>query len=154
MRSRGAIIGLAVLIAVILQIVFIFADRRDTPSKAVVEFAKAYFWLDKPGMTERLCEELRTNDPDVIDRYIHSVADEARERGFGLLYMKNTLSGIETYTLAREGEKAEIRIVSHRKSPLRSFFTGESHKVDEVVRVVRENGRWKVCGDAFALPEA
>jgi hypothetical protein len=105
-------------------------------------------------MAERLCEELRTDDPNVIERYIQSVADEAGERGFGLFYMKNTLSDIETYTLAREGDKAEIRIVSHRRSPLRSFFTGESHKVDEVVRVVRERGRWKVCGDAFALPEA
>jgi hypothetical protein len=154
MRSRGAIIGTVILIAVVLQIVFIFADRRDTPNKAVVEFAKAYFWLDKPGMAERLCEELRTDDPNVIERYIQSVSDEAGERGFGLLYMKNTLSDIETYTLAREGDKAEIRIVSHRRSPLRSFFTGESHKVDEVVRVVRERGGWKVCGDAFALPEA
>jgi hypothetical protein len=33
------------------------------------------------------------------------------------------------------------------------FFLGETHKVEETLTLVKENDRWKVCGEPFALIE-
>jgi len=35
-----------IILAVILQGVLVIAEQRETPDKAAVEFARAYFWLD------------------------------------------------------------------------------------------------------------
>ena len=40
------------MLALILQVVLAVADQRDTPEKAAVEFAEAYYWLD-PSMADR-----------------------------------------------------------------------------------------------------
>ena len=47
---------LAVVLGIILQVIFVFADSIDKPYKAVLEFSKAYFWIDE-SMSERLCDE-------------------------------------------------------------------------------------------------
>ena len=48
---------LTLLAAVILQMIFVVADRHDTPIRAAIEFSKAYFMLN-PSMAGRLCEDL------------------------------------------------------------------------------------------------
>ena len=45
------------MLALILQVVLAVADQRDTPEKAAVEFAEAYYRLD-PSMADRLCAGL------------------------------------------------------------------------------------------------
>ncbi len=58
------------LLAVFFQVVFVFADTRDTPSKAVVDFARMYYQLDS-AMATRLCDELALDEEvNVVAAYI------------------------------------------------------------------------------------
>ena len=69
--SKGAGIILVLVIGFFLQLVFSVADAVDSPSKAVVQFSKAYFNLDK-SMAQRICKErLASEDIDVIDHYLY-----------------------------------------------------------------------------------
>lgn len=146
-------ITLVIFLGCLIQAALHFAESRDTPTKAVLEFSKAYFQLD-PSMSERLCEERKTvDDVDVATEYIRTVAKEASQRGFGLSYIKNKLYNIGIFVISQDNDQAEIRLVGDRKPWLRSLFTGETHKVDETIKVIKEDGKWKVCGEKlFSLP--
>lgn len=152
-KIRRAPIVTALVIGIILQVLFIFPDMKDTPAKAVIEFSVAYFDVDK-SMEDRLCDERKTVDGlDVVDAYIQKKVKEAKERGLSLFYLKDKLYNIRTESVARDENSAEIRLTAEVKPPLKSFFTQEkSRQIDEVVKVVYEDGQWKVCGRLFSLP--
>ena len=87
------------LLAFFLQIIFVFADTRDTPGKAAVEFARMYYQPD-PAMSTRLCDELALDEENnSVASYIQNTAKQARERGYDVSYMKNTLFNVDTHTL-------------------------------------------------------
>ena len=157
--SKLIIIASVVLAAFILQIVLIVSDHHESPGKAAVEFTKAYFKLNR-SMNERLCSEI-TEEGDVVDDYLNRVADEARAEGFDPSWMKMALSHIETETEMLDDNTAEVQITCTRRrsaNPLygivaKIFFLGETHKVDETLTLLKEDKRWKVCGEPFALIE-
>jgi hypothetical protein len=98
-RSVGII--LVLIVGFLVQLIFSLADVKDTPNKAVVEFSKAYFQLDR-SMAERICkEQLANDDVDIVDQYLYLTAIEASERGFDINFMKNKLYHIETETLSK-----------------------------------------------------
>lgn len=153
--NKGSIITGAILIIVIaffLQVMFVYADNIDTPNKAVVEFAKAYFGLDN-SMADRLCQEsLVVEGVNVVDKYIDSVTTKAKAEGFRPFYVKNYLYHVQTNTICKDSSKAKIKLTCEIKHPLRSFFTKEtSQEVDKTFDLIKEDGRWKVCGDAFSF---
>jgi hypothetical protein len=158
--SKSAGIILVLVCGFILQILLVFADTRDAPNKAVVEFSKAYFKLDK-SMTERICKErLASEDIDVVDQYIYLVGKEAKERGFDISFMKNELYHIETEIITQNDTEAQIRITGKRRVAInpaypivaKVFDIGGTYDVDEAIDVKKEEGKWKVCGDLFSLP--
>ena len=157
--SKLIIIASVVLAAFILQIVLIVSDHHESPGKAAVEFTKAYFKLNR-SMNERLCSEI-TEEGDVVDDYLNRVADEAKAEGFDPSWMKMALSHIETETEMLDDNTAEVQITCTRRrsaNPLygivaKIFFLGETHKVEEILTLVKEDNRWKVCGEPFALIE-
>ncbi len=150
-RDKIVTVTLIFLLSLFLQVMFGFADVRDTPNKAVAEFAKAYFCFDK-AMTDRLCEEAKTaDDTDVVGRYIYRAEKEAGERGYSLFYMKESLYHVETHLLNETPTSAEVRLVCQTKPPLQSFFTKKRGEVDETLSLKKENGVWKVCGRPFSL---
>ena len=149
---------LVVLLGIFIQALLILADCKDTPDKAVVQFAKAYFMLDN-SMPERLCKEMATAEEDVLDHYNQRVTQEARDRGFGINYLKSKLYHIKTHIISKNETKATIRITCDRRvsiNPLyagiaKIFNIGGTYPLDETVDVVREDGKWKICGEVFAL---
>jgi hypothetical protein len=158
--SKGAGIILVLIIGFLVQLLFSAADAIDTPSKAVVQFSKAYFNLDK-SMAQRICKEwLASEDVDVIDQYIFLSAKEAKERGFGINFMKNKLYHIQTETISKKENEAQIRITGKIRVSINPvypivanlFNIGATHEVDEIINVIKENGKWKVCGSLFSLP--
>jgi len=85
--------ALTLLLAMFLQVAFVFADASDTPAKAAVEVSKAYFRLD-PAMAERICEErLVVDDVNVVDLYLEQIKKEAELRGFEIGMMKKGPGG-------------------------------------------------------------
>ncbi len=157
-RVTGIIIVL--IIGLFIQILFAFADTRDTPSTAVVEFSKAYFMLDK-SMAERICNERQASDEiDVIDQHIYLAEKQASERGFDINLVKYKLDNIETEIITKNDNRTQVRITGKRRvsiNPVYSivakiFDLAATHEIDEVINVIKEDGKWKVCGDLFALP--
>jgi len=153
--NKGSIITGTILIIVIaffLQVMFVYAQNSDTPNKAATEFTKAYFGLDS-SMADRLCQEsLIVDGVNVVDNYIDSVTTKAKAEGFRPFYVKDFLYHVQTNTISKDENKAQIKLTCEIKHPLRSFFTKESsRKINETIDLVKEDGKWKVCGDVFSL---
>ena len=156
-RSVGII--LVLIIGLVVQIIFSMADAKDSPNKAVVEFSKSYFMLDK-SMAKRICKkQLASDDTNMVDDYLYSAAKIARERGFDINFLKNKLYDIETETISKNDTEANIRITGEIKVAINSvypvvakiFNIGSTHEVDEIIHVIKEDGKWKVCGKLFSL---
>mgnify|MGYP001552200857 FL=1 len=157
-----AIIGFVVVVFVILQGILISIEKVDNPATAAVDFAKAYFMLDGPSMSERLCSELVEDEElNIVNTYLNSVADRARMLGFSKNYMRTQLSHVSTEVQMTDENNAEVRITGERLRSInpvfaiigRLFFLIESQGVDETLSLIKENGRWKVCGRPFSLSE-
>jgi hypothetical protein len=75
--------------------------------------------------------------------------------------MRNQLSHISTELKMTDENNAEVRITGERLRSInpvfaligRLFFLIETHEVDETLSLVKEDGRWKVCGKPFSLAE-
>lgn len=153
------IIGAVLLAGIVLQLVLIFAESKDTPSKAAVGFATEYYNLS-PSMTDYLCSELaEQRDAGMVQDYINQVADQARQSGFELSYMRKRLFSVHTEILSQTESAAEVRITAKAKRNInpaftiiaKLFFIGETYPIDETLNLIREEGKWKVCGQVFDL---
>ena len=152
-------IAAVVVLGIIIQVILIGADTMSTPSKTAIKFTKAYFNLDR-SMSKYMCSEFATEeDVDAAAEYINRMADEAKSLGFSLNYMKSKLYSVHTDIIAKSESEAQVRITAVRKrniNPIytivaKLFFIGETYEVDETLNVIKEDGQWKICGQAFAL---
>ena len=158
-NSKFPAIAAVIVVAVILQIVLVAADHRESPGKAAVEFSKAYFKLNTV-MEKRLCREItEEGESDVVSDYLNHVADQAESEGYDVSWMKMSLSHIETETQMVDDNVAEVRINCTRRRAVNPVFAlvaklfslGETHNVEETLTLVKEDGLWKVCGEPFGL---
>ena len=104
--SRSVGIILVLIIGFVVQFIFSIVDVRDTPNKAVVEFSKAYFELDK-SMTKRICKkQLASEDVDVVDEYLYFAAKTAIERGFDINFLASPVKNAVNFSsfLSSESE--------------------------------------------------
>jgi hypothetical protein len=160
--NKFMVLASVVIVALILQIVLIFADQRESPAQTAIAFSKAYFKLDK-DMRDFLCSEIRTGQGDgVVDDYIHRMAEQARDQGFEPSWMKMALSHIEAETRMIDEKTASVHLTGTRRraaNPLygvvaKVFSLGETYAVEETLTVVKEADGWKVCGAPYALIES
>lgn len=147
------------IVGLVLQLFLGFLDSRDTPAKTAVEFAEAYFNLD-PSMGDYLCAEYTSDqDGNAVEAYIQRVADDARTGGFEFNYMRSRLFSVHTEVVSQSDSEAEVRITADRKRNInpvftiigKLFFIGETYRVDQTLKLIKEDGEWKVCGRAFEL---
>lgn len=148
-----------VVIGAFLQIILIFADHENTPAKTAVAFTKAYFNLD-PSMTDYLCSDYADNEEsDIVGEFLTQVANDAKSGGFEYNYMRSHLYSVHTEIISQDDMEAEVHIAATRKrniNPIftivgKLFFIGETYTVDETLKLINEDGKWKVCGRAFSL---
>ena len=149
------------IVAAILQIALIALDDTQSPAQTAVCFTKAYFKLDE-SMGQYLCNELvEDSETDIVDDYIHQVKEEAKTMGLKKNYMKTALAHVKTRTEMLDENTAIVRIQGERTRYLNPvfgavatiFFLTESYEVDKTLKVVNEDGQWKVCGSPFMLAE-
>ena len=159
--NKFIVLASVVVVALVLQVVLIIADRHDSPAKAAVEFSKAYFKQNE-CMADRLCSELTADvETDVVGDYINRVADEARSDGFKPTWMRMALSHIEVETEMLDEDTAEVHFTSRRMRSInpvyglvsKIFFLGQTYDVAETLTVIKEEDGWKVCGQPFSLIE-
>ena len=148
-----------VIVAFVLQVVLIIADRHDSPGKAAVEFSKAYFKQNE-CMADRLCNDvLADGELDIVGDYIDRVADEARANGFKPSWMRMALSHTELKVEMLDENTAEVHLTGSSMrsvNPLfgvvsKLFLLGETFDVKETLTVVKEDSGWKVCGQPYSL---
>ncbi len=155
MANKIVSLALVLILGIFLQVLFVSADVRDTPIRAAREFAEAYVGFDKETLTSRLCgENLVVDDVNVIDAYLYKARQRAGDLGYSLNYMKDCLYHVETEVLNESRTEAQVHLSATRKSPLRRFFGGEADHVEETFDLVKEDGKWKVCGGSLTFPEA
>jgi hypothetical protein len=151
-----------IMLGLILQVLLAVADQRDNPEKAAMEFAEAYFWLD-PAMADRLCKDLnRDAENNAVQNYLQRINQEARALGYEFNYMKQGLFHIDAKTTLKSADTAEVVLKGERRRTINPMFglvarwfgMGEIHAVDETLSLVKEGGRWKVCGQPFRLVES
>jgi hypothetical protein len=151
-----------IMVGLILQVVLALADQRDDPEKAALEFAQAYFWLD-PAMADRLCKDLAgDSEKNAAQAYLQRIDQEARSLGYEFNYMKQGLYHIDAKTTLKGPDSAVVTLKGDRRRTInpvfglvaRWFGMGETYPVEETLDLVREGGRWKVCGEPFRLVES
>jgi hypothetical protein len=160
--SNRSVFLMVLMLSVFLQVIFIYTDTRDTPDRAAVEFAVMYYQLDE-AMTSRLCDELaQDEEKNIVPAYIQNMSALARDRGFDVGYMKQSLFNVKTYTLKSTAGAADIRITADMKKGINPLFAlmgklfciGKTTSLDKTVHVVKEGDKWKVCEGFFSVSES
>ncbi|GAB6905761.1 hypothetical protein DESC_780081 [Desulfosarcina cetonica] len=158
-RSNYSMWVLVVVLAVCLQVVFVFADCKQSATGTAIEFSKAYFRLDT-DMEKYLCSELTANaDESVAADYVQAMTTQARQRGFGSGMVKQIITHLETETLTQDDNAATIHLKGTSRTCIHPVFAyvaklfhlGQTYSFEETLNLVKENGRWKVCGTPYGL---
>jgi predicted DNA binding CopG/RHH family protein len=158
-RDKIVNIIMVIMFGIFLQIIFMFGEAKDNPNKTAVKFTKAYFTLDK-SMSGHLCKALASSDEEnIVEKFIQKTETEAAERGLSSDFMKSRLFNIETETISKTDKEITLKISADRIvaiNPLyalvtKLFHLGKIHKVDDTITVIKEDGKWKVCGKPFSL---
>ena len=162
MDSGGKFLSITavIVVAVMLQVFLVVTENQESPAKAAVDFAKAYYKQDV-SMADRLCQELLDDEEyDIVTGHINRVADEAASMGFTSNWKRMALGFVKTKTHMVDENTAEVTIKASMRrniNPLfyivsRIFFLGETYHMEETLNLVKEDNRWKVCGEPMAMP--
>lgn len=156
--NNGAWI-LVVILAVCFQVVFVFADCRQTATTTAIDFSKAYFLLND-DLENYLCGDLVGDEEySPAAAYLQAKADEAHARGFDLGMVRQTIYHVEADTLNQNDESATIHLHGLRRTCIHPVFAyvaklfrlGQVHAFEETLELTKEDGRWKVCGTPYEL---
>jgi hypothetical protein len=158
-RSNNSAWILVAILAVCFQVVFVFADQKQTATGTAIDFSKAYFLLDT-DMEEYICSELVGNEEEtVVVAYLQTMNDEAKARGFGTGMVRQAITHVETETLAQDTESATIHLKGQHRTCIHPVFAyvaslfqlGQTREFEETLELVKEDGKWKVCGTPYGL---
>jgi hypothetical protein len=156
---------LVVVIAVVLQVLFVFADyNKSSATGTAVAFSKAYFMLDD-DLEKFVCSDLiGEEDESAVATYLHNRNQEARKRGFGGQgfgkgMVRQMIYHVKTETLAQDEASATIHIHGLRRTNIHPAFTfvaklfqlGHVREFEETLDLTRKDGEWKVCGSPYGL---
>ena len=158
LNQNSSALILTILLGIFLQVILIFADTTDSPSKIAIGFSKAYFKFDA-SMAGQLCSELSKAEIDPVDHYINAAKLEAKARGVNLNYLKNEIYHIKTEIISQDDNSAKVHLTGMRRISINPVFAwvakifslGKTHEVEEIIQLVKEDGCWKICGNPFLL---
>lgn len=158
-RSNNSVWILVVILAVSLQVAFVFADCKQTATGTAIDFSKAYFLLDA-DMEKYICSDLAGDaDESAVASYLRAMTDEARERGFGTGMVRQTIYHVKTETLAQDAEAATIHLKGYSRTCIHPVFAyvaklfhlGQTNTFEETLNLIKQDGKWKVCGSPYGL---
>jgi hypothetical protein len=148
-----------ICIGIVVQLLLIPLDCINKPYKTAVAFTEAYFKID-PSMANYLCEDSKTvDDIDTVAQYLYDMTKQARDRGFDKRYLKSKLYHVMTHTTYLGDAEATVSISADRRTAINPVFAwvaklfhiGETHPFQETLEIVKEDGKWKVCGSPLSL---
>ena len=148
---------LVVGIAIILQLVLIGLECNQTPGKVAKSFAQAYYYLDA-DMQKYLCKAL-TEERDTVSDYLYQKQFEASQRGLSTNYLRHKLVHAHLEIVESSADTAKIHLTGATRvciNPLfmlvgKFFQLGQDYPVDETLKLIKEEGRWRVCDSSLDL---
>lgn len=150
---------LVLVIAVSLQVLFVFADCKQTATGTAIDFSKAFFMLDA-DMEKYVCSDLVGDDEDsAVATHLYTMKNEANERGFGKSMVRKMIYHVKTDTLSQDAESATIHVHGIHRTCIHPAFTfvaklfqlGHKGEFEGTLDLVKEDGKWKVCGSPYGL---
>jgi hypothetical protein len=148
-----------ICIGIIVQVLLIPLDCINNPHKTALAFTEAYLRID-PSMANYLCEDSKTvDDIDTVAQYVYGMTKQAKARGFDKHYLKSKLYHIITHTTYLGDSEATVSISAERRTAINPVFAlitklfhiGETRPFDETIEIIKEDGKWKVCGSPLSL---
>ncbi len=158
-RASIAPFFLVLVLAAGLQVALVAADTLETPVKVAKNFVKAYYLLD-PGMKDLLCSDIAGDqDRDVVGDYIYGKITEARQRGLAPGCLRQMLYDMHVEIIEESENEATVHLTATGRvciNPVfatvaRIFAIGNEYPVEATLRLVRQDGKWRVCGNPFGL---
>lgn len=148
-----------VVIAFALQLTLVVLNCWQSPATVAKQFIKDYYYLDA-DMQKSLCA--KEGDPeDLVDNYLYSKQVEAAQRGFDVTYLRKLFTHIHVETKHQDAQTAEVHITGTLRTAinpaymvigkLKFFNIGKDYHVDTPIELVKENGKWRVCGKAMDI---
>ncbi len=147
-------------IAIVFQLVLIGADCRETPIKVAKRFAAAYYYLDV-GMQAYLCAALA--EEDLVGDYLDHKEQEASQRGLSTNYLRHKLIKLHLNIVESRNDAMRIHLSGTSRVCInpafmvvgKLFHLARDYPVDATIALIKEDGRWRVCGQALGLnPQA
>lgn len=157
--NRFAPFILLIVLFVVLQPLLIMVDGKKTPETTVKSFLKDYYYLDA-AMEKWLCPDLAAGG-EAVENFLYAKNTEARERGFEISFLRHMFTHMELTTIDREGDRARVHATGTTRVAInpvfmvigRWFGLGQNHPVDITLDLVRQDGRWQVCGGVPGLDD-
>lgn len=129
-----------------------FAET-NTPKAVALEFAKAYYMLDK-SFENFLCKECKEDEDEnkIADIFFSKIQKKSEDMGYKPSFLKSTLTDMKAEVLVEDDSSAKVNIIGKRSRSInpiynlvgRLFCLIETYDVDEVVNLVKVDGKWKV----------
>ena len=149
--------ALVVGIAIILQLVLIRVDCSQPPGKVAKNFAKAYYYLDA-DMQKYLCKAL-TEESDTVSDYLYQKQFEASQRGLSTNYLRHKLIHAHLEIVESSADTTKINLTGTTRVCINPVFMlvgklfklGQDYPVDETLKLIKEDGRWRVCDSSLDL---
>lgn len=150
---------LVLVLAGLLQAGFVLLDCKKTPYWAAMDFARAYFSLD-PTMADQL---YKGDAPDrqtiMVANFIERSKMDTAERGFSPAMAKSALYHVKTHTVQISDNEAAVHLTAFRRTAINPIFLftaklfdlGKTYPVEQTIKLMKEDGRWKICGPVFDL---
>lgn len=156
--SRYIALAGVIVLGLVVQAMLFGLYAIPAPYKTAVAFTKAYYKLDASMETYMCADSRHEDDVNITAQYIYTQTRSAESRGFKKSYLKSQLYDIETHTNYISDTAATVAISAVRRKAINPLFAwvaklfciGGSYPVEGTVEVVKENGRWKVCANAFS----
>jgi hypothetical protein len=146
-------------LGLLLQAGFVLLDCKKAPYQAATAFAHAYFSLE-PAMAGYLWKgDAAAQQATIVSSFIELSKADTVKRGYNLSMVKNTLYHVRTNTVQKSDREAEVRLTAYRRTAINPAFVfiakffdlGKTYHVEETIRMIKEDGRWKVCSPVFDL---
>jgi len=114
----------------------------DSPEKAAEEWAQAFANLDGNKVAERTCAAQQANVQQA--GLWTSVFNLFGQQMIGQ-EAKTDVSGLRFTTVSSSGNTADVRVTGQIRVAVMAL--SQTQDVDETWRMVREDGKWKWCGE-------
>lgn len=145
--------GIVIVLAVIVQLIFLAADCRQTPVRIAEDFVRNYYYLD-PAMADQLCVAASADGEAVVD-YLYKKTQDASQRGFSTNYVRRMFTELHVQIVSRDDTSAKVHVSGETRTAInpaymvigKLFHIGEYQPVDMHFNLVKEPQGWRVCGE-------